>query len=149
MFFFERFGQGWVFGRFGQARGPVVSWSLVPWSVVPWSLVLWSRGPLVSWSSGLAVLWSPKLQSQTRKPPDLQPLKATARGNANPPAPPRPATPVRSAAKARVWGLQVKVGTVIHRACFIGIQVAPDDIIVSLLLLVLSRCYTGSFRCDI
>ena len=57
-FVVERFGQGWVFGRFGQARGPVVSWSLVPWSVVPWSLVLWSRGPLVSWSSGPAVLWS-------------------------------------------------------------------------------------------
>ena len=51
-FFVERFGQGWVFGRFGQARGPVVSWSLVPWSAVPWSLVLWSRGPLVPWSSG-------------------------------------------------------------------------------------------------
>ena len=56
------FGKVWPrlgFGRFGQARGPVVSWSLVPWSVVsgplvPRSsglLVLWSRGPLVPWSS--------------------------------------------------------------------------------------------------
>ena len=75
-FFFERFGQGWVFGRFGQARGPVVSWSLVPWSVVPWSLVpavLWSPGPLVSRSSGH--------RNFKAKP--------------------------GSAAKARVWGLQV------------------------------------------
>ena len=60
-FFFWKVWPRLGFGRFGQARGPVVSWSLVPWSRGLWSsgpAVLWSPGPLVPRSFGPVVLRS-------------------------------------------------------------------------------------------
>ena len=133
---------------------PVALWSPGPWSHGPWSRGL---GPLVPRSFGLLVLWSRgPLVTETSKPnPEASRPSALESHGARKRQPACPAsTCYASTKRSQGAGLGVTglgwhghTSRVLYRNPMV--QVAPDDIIVSLLLLVLSRCYTGSFRCDI